>query len=54
MMKFKVGQRVKVMASAFCTRRVDYVSEIDVGHDGQFRYWLAGGGLFSANELKAY
>lgn len=53
-MKFKVGQRVKVVPSAFCTRRVDYVSLVDVGHDDQFRYWLADGGLFSANELEAY
>jgi hypothetical protein len=52
--KFKVGQRVKVVPSAFCTRRVGYVSEIDLGSDGQYRYWLADGGLFSANELEAY
>jgi hypothetical protein len=58
--QFTVGQRVKVIGSAFTTARRGKIAQVEWrrryaadGPDYWWGYWLQDGGLFSANELEA-
>lgn len=50
---FSVGDRVRVIRSAFCSGRSGVVSNVTTNNLGTVLYWLKDGGCFSAAELQA-
>lgn len=52
MRRFAIGQRVRVIGSAFTTSRRSEIAELYTSRDGRPCYWLQDGGLLDDRELE--